>query len=188
MGPSSSSEQAPMEERMSLAAYLGTPETTRPRELAYGLLREPATPNYVHQLVAGRLFRRLDAHVRRRNLGQVVAAPIDVILDPDRALVVQPDLLFVSHARADRCRDRIWGAPDLVVEVLSDSTRRHDSTTKLAWYRQYGVQECWLVDPVGREVVVHEFPDRIGTFLEDAVIQSGVLPRLGLRARRAFEG
>jgi Uma2 family endonuclease len=176
-----------MTDWMPVSAYLATPESNRPQELAYGVLREPATPSYLHQLVAGRVFRRLDSHVRHRDLGRVVAAPMDVILDVQRALVVQPDVLFVSRRRADRCRDRIWGAPDLVVEVLSDSTRRHDSTTKIGWYREYGVRECWLVDPVAREIVVHNFSEGARTYLDDEIVRSPVLPRLRLRARKAFE-
>ena len=118
-----------MSRRLSLAAYLATEETNRPQELAYGILREPPAPGFDHQIIVGRTHVALDRHVRRYGLGVVVLSPVDVILDRKRALVVQPDIVFVSKDRREICADRIWGAPDLVVEVLSTFRRRHDRVT-----------------------------------------------------------
>ena len=84
-------------------------------------------------------------------------APVDVVLDRDRALIVQPDVLFVSAARLSIIRDQVWGAPDLVAEVLSHSTKHRDRGEKLGWYRQYGVRECWLVDLYDDSVTVVDF-------------------------------
>jgi hypothetical protein len=90
--------------------YLTGEETNRPQELTYGVLREPPTPTFEHQMMVGALYDRLNRHVRTYRLGRVVLSPMDVILDVDRALVVQPDVLFVSTEREAICRDRIWGA------------------------------------------------------------------------------
>lgn len=68
--------------------------------------------------------------------------------------MVQPDVLFVAKARTDILRHQVWGAPDLVVEVASRRTVVRDRTTKLRWYRRYGVGECWLVDPDRRLIIV----------------------------------
>src|SRR5690242_2026306 len=127
----SSSSEARMLRRLTVDEYLATEETSRPQELAYGILREPAAPSFAHQQVVGRLFRRLSDHVERRGLGIVAASPVDVVLDVERALVVQPDVLFVSAARQSICRDRVWGAPDLAIEVLSQGNHRHDRVTKV---------------------------------------------------------
>src|SRR5688572_21546716 len=113
MGPSSSREERAMERRMTVEEYLTGVETNRPQELAYGILREPAAPGYHHQVIVGRLHVQLDAHIRAGNAGRLVLSPIDVILDVPRALVVQPDLVFVAAARSAICSDRIWGPPDL---------------------------------------------------------------------------
>jgi Uma2 family endonuclease len=179
-----------MAEKLPLAAYLAGDETTRPQELAYGILREPPAPGFEHQLVVGRTYQRLDRHVRRRRAGRVVASPIDVILDAERALVVQPDVVFVSTPRVDLCQERIWGAPDLVVEVLSPGTRRHDESEKVSWFRQYGVRECWLVDPVAREIKVLDLPrpdvpPRV--FEGGEAVRSAVLPGLRVRPDDVFE-
>jgi Uma2 family endonuclease len=134
-------------ERLNVNEYFRRPESLRPMELVYGIVREPPAPRYGHQSVVTRLTALLHAHVRERALGQVCVSPVDVVLDRYAALVVQPDIVFVAQERLHIIRDRIWGSPDLVVEVLSLRTAVHDRTTKLRWYRRYGVRECWLVDP-----------------------------------------
>ena len=102
---------------------------------------------------------------------------------------MQPDVLFVSTARLSIVRNQVWGAPDLVVEVLSLGTADHDRGEKLQWYRQYGVRECWLVDLPKGAVVVNDFTgafpvERISMNVES--IQSSVLPDLRLNAYGIF--
>jgi Uma2 family endonuclease len=177
--------------RITVPEYLTGEETNRPQELAYGVLREPATPTFEHQLIVGALFRRLDQHVRRFRLGRVVLSPMDVILDFERALVVQPDLLFVSTEHEAICRDRIWGAPDLTIEVLSQGNQRHDRIVKAEWYRQYGVREYWLVDLIARQVEVRELMTEepgARVFEGRQLVRSRVLPRLRLKVADVFAG
>jgi Uma2 family endonuclease len=101
--------------------------------------------------------------------------------------VVQPDVVFISTDRREISAGRIWGAPALVVEVLSTFRRRHDRVTKVRWYRQYGVRECWIVDPVARTVEVLDLASSgAGMFEGLQLVRSRVLPRLRLRADRAF--
>jgi len=102
--------------------YLNTDETNRKRELRFGRLREPPAPFFSHQQLVLRVARLLSSHVEPRNLGAVAIAPIDVILDADKHLVVQPDVVFVARERQAIVQNQIWGAPDLVVEVLSIGT------------------------------------------------------------------
>ena len=178
-----------MERRTTVDQYLAGEETNRPQELAYGLLREPPAPGFAHQVIVGRLHVALDAHVRAARLGRVVESPVDVILDADRALVVQPDLVFVSAARLGICRDQIWGPPDLVVEVLSTSNRRHDRTVKVGWYQHYGVRECWLVDPIAGTIEVVDCSDGSPVprlFDGSDLVRSYVLPDLQMTAAAAF--
>jgi Uma2 family endonuclease len=136
-------------DRITVREYFRKPESLRPMELVFGVVREPPAPAYGHQSIVTRLTALLDRHVRGLDLGDVCVSPVDVVLDAAAALVVQPDIVFVSRLRRRIVRDRIWGAPDLVVEVLSARTATRDRTTKLRWYRRYGVREYWLVDPAG---------------------------------------
>ena len=178
-----------MADRITLDTYLAGEETTRLRELVYGVVREPPAPGFSHQIVVGRVYVRLERHVRWLALGQVVQSPVDVVLDREHDLVVQPDVVFIAEDRLGMCVDRVWGAPDLAVEVLSMGTRRHDSTVKLGWFQQYGVRECWLVDPIACRVEVVDLagPGRVSrTFGERQIVRSAVLPRLRLRAADIF--
>jgi Uma2 family endonuclease len=163
--------------RLTVGEYLDLPETVSPMELVHGIVRDAPSPDFPHQSVVTRLGALLYGHVRQFGLGRVCLAPMDVVLDAKKALVVQPDIVFVSVARLQIIRGRIWGAPELVVEVLSPRTALRDRTTKLEWYRQYGVLESWLVDVDRRCVDVVDLtqPNRMTRFTGSASIQSAVL-------------
>ena len=164
---------------MTTMEYFQTPETVQPRELAFGVLRVADSPIVRHQRVVRDLTIALTAFARERRLGEVLPAPMDVILDRDRDLVVQPDLLFVSREREDIVYDKIFGAPDLVVEVLSPRPRIGDVEERVGWFARYGVRECWLVDIARREMVVLAFErGRVATRVRvapDVPIPSAVL-------------
>jgi Uma2 family endonuclease len=180
-----------MEYRITTEEYLRTEETNRPQELAFGVLREPPAPAYHHQMIVGTVYDALRHHVADERAGVVVLSPIDVILDAERHLVVQPDILFVAAARMGICREQIWGAPDLVIEVLSTSNRRHDREDKVGWYQHYGVRECWLIDPIARTVEVVDVSTMVRAFQlfdGERAIASAVLPRLRLTADVIFGG
>ena len=97
----------------------------------------------------------LEAH----RIGRVILSPMDVIFsDVD---VVEPDLLYVSQARADALTQvHVRGVPDLVVEVTSKSTRKRDETTKRRLYERVGVLEYWIVDPEIDVVRVYRRDDK----------------------------
>jgi Uma2 family endonuclease len=165
---------------MTLDEYLRTPETVLPAELRFGILHVAESPTPRHQSAVGRLFIALNAYVSARGIGQVWLSPLDVILDEDRALVVQPDLMFISNEREWIVRDRVRGAPDLVVEVLSPNPRVGKTEERVDWYAEYGVRECWLVHLDRREVTVITFADgdvaSRRVFLRREPITSSVLP------------
>ena len=165
---------------MTTQEYLATPETVVPQELAYGVLRVAESPLPIHQKAVAELFRALDSHVRARGLGEMWLSPLDVILDHERALVVQPDLLFISRERSSIVTDRVRGAPDLVVEVLSPNPRIGRLDERLGWFATYGVRECWAVHQLEKRLEVLRFDQgRIASrvsFVENAPIRSSVLP------------
>jgi Uma2 family endonuclease len=165
---------------MTTDEYFRQPETLQPAELAYGVMRVADAPSPRHQSAVADLFRALDEHVNERELGRMWLAPLDVVLDAERALIVQPDLLFISHAREVIVQDRVRGAPDLVIEVLSPNPRIGRTVEHITWFAAYGVRECWWVDTTRSEVTVMSFGDRRvearRTFTTAEPIRSRVLP------------
>jgi Uma2 family endonuclease len=181
---------APAPTLMTVDDYFNkTPETVKPMELVYGQLRAADSPTPHHQQAVLQLALALNAHVEERKLGRVWVAPLDVVLDHDRALIVQPDLFFVSNERESIIRDRVRGAPDLVIEVLSPYPRIGRTDERVGWFMQYGVRECWLVHQDQRSVRVIQFAERGYTepaiaskrdYLRKARIESAVLPDFAL--------
>jgi Uma2 family endonuclease len=165
---------------MSTEEYGRTPETVLPQELIYGVIRVADAPLPRHQAAVADVFRALDAHVRERQLGEVWLSPIDVILDEPRALVLQPDLLFISSERRETLTDRIRGAPDLVIEVLSPNPRIGSVNERIGWFAEYGVQECWLLYQLERRLEIGRCArgaiSERESFDDHTAIRSRVLP------------
>jgi Uma2 family endonuclease len=152
-----------------------------PTELIYGKLRVAESPLPRHQAVVFDLGLALAEHVRERKLGEIWLAPLDVILDAERALIVQPDLFFISNERADILTDRVRGAPDLVVEVLSPNPRIGKIGERLEWFARYGVSECWLVHQDESRVEVLNFDGNViarTRFDAKTPMRTRVLPEL----------
>ena len=132
------------------ADYLQTPDDVR-YELIEGELIVAPAPIPLHQRIGMRFSNRIGPFVETNALGELFASPTDVYLSDTNA--VQPDLLFVSAARADIITEtNVQGAPDLVIEIASPSTEERDRTIKRDLYAQFGVLEYWLADPVGETV------------------------------------
>ena len=134
--------------------YYSWPEGER-IELIDGVIYDMAAPTDVHQLITlemGSVFRE---YIRQKNGKCIpVVSPIDVQLDEDDKTMVQPDIIIVCD-RSKFKNGRIFGAPDLVVEVLSPSTRKNDLFLKLGKYANAGVREYWIINPVKKRVIVY---------------------------------
>jgi Uma2 family endonuclease len=129
------------------------PDDGKRHELVDGEHFVTPSPNTRHQTVLQSLNRILDAFVHERRLGKVFFAPFDVVFGLHD--VVEPDLIYISAEReAILTEANVQGAPDLVVEVLSPSGRRHDEVRKRDLYERGGVAEYWLVDPEAETVKV----------------------------------
>jgi Uma2 family endonuclease len=151
-------------------------------ELIDGVLIVIAGPSPMHQWVSHRLAVAFDRAVVEPGLGFIFAAPLDVQLGPQT--YVQPDLLVVLRERAGIIgATLIEGAPDLVVEIISASSRAIDRTRKLTLYARSGVREYWLVDLEARSVTVHAEPvgDRFARVERaDQTARSVILPGLAV--------
>lgn len=131
-----------------------------PSELIDGVIYNMASPALRHQSISGSIYRQLWNYVDAHG-GNCVPfiAPTDVRLDRDERTMVVPDVFVICQPDDDRMdNDKyINGAPDLIIEVLSPSTRRKDMFTKLYKYEKAGVREYWIVDPKKEKVIVYTF-------------------------------
>jgi Uma2 family endonuclease len=131
--------------------YEALPADGRRYELHDGELSVTPAPSPQHQRISGNLNEVLRQHVKARNLGEVLYAPIDCILG--ETTVVQPDLVYLDTARLSAVSARgIECPPTLVVEILSPATTVVDRSTKLQLYARYGVPYYWIVDPEARTI------------------------------------
>ena len=126
--------------------YARLPDDGWRYEIIEGELHMSPAPSADHQSIVAVLVRLIGVFIHQHDLGRVLLAPIDVML-PDLASPVQPDVLVVLKANLHIIRRRVEGVPDLVIEVLSPATARHDRTTKYRLYAEAGVTEYWIIDP-----------------------------------------
>ena len=133
--------------RWSLSEWLQLPEGPPFYELENGRLIQMPSPRREHQRVVAKLFNYLDKWCTVRQLGTVVME-VDVALPTGRGYI--PDIAFVRREReAELLAEdgKIHGAPDLVVEVLSEGSRSRDLFRKFEGYQEAGVRYYWIVDP-----------------------------------------
>jgi Uma2 family endonuclease len=105
------------------------------------------SPNWVHQRIIARLFRRVDDYIHAHELGEAFLSPLDVKLEP--GLVLQPDLLVVRNGELRRREDIIRHLL-LAIEIVSPSSARHDRVRKRPAYQRNRVPEYWIVDDMSQ--------------------------------------
>ena len=150
-----------------------------PSELIDGVIYNMASPALRHQSISGAIYRQLWNYVDSQG-GDCIPfiAPTDVRLDRDERTMVVPDVFVICQPDDDRMdNDKyINGAPDLIIEVLSPSTRRKDMFTKLHKYEEAGVREYWIVDPNKEKVIVYIFGEEsdVSLYRFDSEVPVGI--------------
>jgi len=144
----------PIDIRLTYEDFCLLPNDGKRYEIIDGELFVTPAPLTRHQLVLANLLYYLTDFVKKHGLGRVYPAPYDVVFSQHD--VVEPDIVYISNARACIVTEKnVQGAPDLVVEVLSESTSKIDRTTKLKLYGRYGVAEYWVIDPVALSAEIY---------------------------------
>ncbi|HKJ67960.1 MAG TPA: Uma2 family endonuclease, partial [bacterium] len=146
-------------------------------EIIEGELYVTPAPDTRHQKLIVRLTLAPGNEIEKNKLGHVFVAPTDVVLSMTN--VVQPDLCVIASDRSRIItRANIVEAPDLVIEVLSESTVAVDRGAKKTLYEQYAVREYWIVDPragaLEQYVLGEESLDLRGTFGQRDTLTSSV--------------
>ena len=178
--------------KLTYEDYVRIPDDGKRHEIIDGEHFVTAAPFIRHQDLVLRLAILLGSFVRDHRLGRLLIAPTDVILSPHD--IVQPDLLFISNERASILTEKnIQGAPDLVIEILSNSSRRLDEVLKRQAYERFGAREYWIFDPQSKTTQVWERTSeglrRRGLLSAAAgdVVTSPLLPGLEIPLAEIFE-
>jgi Uma2 family endonuclease len=138
--------------RWTYEDYLKLPDEKR-YEIINGELFMVPAPNLSHQDISRNLEYLMWNYVREKNLGVVYDAPVDVVLSEEN--VFQPDIVFVSRDNFGILKEKaIFGAPDLVVEIISPSSIYNDMNVKKEIYEKFGVKEYWIVDPANKAIQI----------------------------------
>jgi Uma2 family endonuclease len=140
--------------RLTYHDFVRLPDDGRRHEIIDGVHFVTPSPNLGHQELVLRLALALGHHLEDRpDRGRLFVAPLDVVFSFHD--VVEPDLVFVAPDQLDILTDQnIQGAPALVIEILSPSTRKRDQGIKRLLYDRSGVREYWLVDSATASVTV----------------------------------
>ncbi len=140
-------------------------------ELINGRLYEMPAPGFEHQDVLTLLLIKMRGYTDEKDLGKVLPAPFDVILSD--TVVVQPDIVFISKKNLKNVeRGRLFGTPDLVVEIVSPSSYYRDRYEKFGLYEKHGVKEYWIVLP--REKVIEVWCLKDGKYvLHSVAVEKG---------------
>jgi len=178
--------------RLTYEDFLQFPDDGKRHELIDGEHYVTASPNTKHQTIATNLVGLLWVYLQTHPISRVFSAPFDVVFS--NFDVVEPDLLYMSNERAATILTdaNTRGAPDLVVEIGSESTRKRDETIKRRLYEQFGVPEYWVIDPELDAVKVYRVDNayqRVAelTLERNDVLTSPLLPDLELPLAKIFE-
>ncbi len=131
--------------RTGMEAFKLMPEGTYCQLINDVLIMSPA-PTTPHARIQGKIYSILNNCVGQNQTGEVFFAPVDVYLNQKNAF--QPDIFYIENESKDIIKESgVYGAPDLVIEILSKGNRKTDLIKKKNVYEAAGVKEYWVVDP-----------------------------------------
>jgi Uma2 family endonuclease len=165
------------------------PESAGRTEIVDGDLVVSPPPSYDHQRIVTALTAIIYPFVKHRRLGEFYGAPVHIVLAAH--VNYEPDLCFVASKNLRRLQSPlIVGPPDLIIEVISEGSRSHDTVVKFRDYERFGVAEYWLVDPREGHIKVWELEQTryvlLGVFAPGEKIQTRVLNGLELDPAEIF--
>lgn len=138
--------------RTALEAFELMPEGTLCQIIDNKFIMSPA-PEYHHQSISSSIEMALAIFIIKNKLGEILHAPLDVYFDNEN--VFQPDILFISNENSSIIKnEKIKGAPDLIIEILSPATQKNDLGKKKDIYEKFGVKEYWTVQPKDKSTKV----------------------------------
>ena len=125
---------------------------------------------------------------RQKNEGIYISGPIEVILDDQNSF--QPDFIYISKERSEILKDYIYGAPDVVVEILWEKNAYYDLRPKKDTYEKYGIKEYIIIDPIQQNADIYLLNDGAYYLHQKAqtgeILKSTLLPGLEFKISELF--
>ncbi len=183
--------------KLTFDEWQALPETNQRYEIIDGMMSVPLSQTYFHQRLLLRITARLDDFVEQNGLGEVLPAPLDVLIQREPLRTRQPDILYLDSQQAPgKTREEVIDirfvevAPVLTIEILSPSNTRRELASRLGDYQQIGVRECWLFDPYSQTAEITaldgEEPRSAAVFGGEDMLRSDLLPGFELGLREIF--
>ncbi|HSR68023.1 MAG TPA: Uma2 family endonuclease [Acidobacteriota bacterium] len=176
--------------KLSYQDYLALPDDGKRYEIIEGDLYVTPSPTTRHQRISKRILFLLMQELEEHGEGEVFNAPCDVLLDEHN--VIQPDLIFVRQDNEAIVKEKnIQGTPDLLVEIVSPSTRRTDVMIKSRLYARFQVPHYWIVDPDLDRIEAFDLSEEgeyqlVKTFSSPEVLQLEAFPNLKIPLKAIF--
>jgi Uma2 family endonuclease len=179
----------PKQGEWTYSHYMAMPDDGQRYEIIDGVLYMSPSPNRGHQGASMRIGTYLTMHVDFAGLGEVLAAPFDVKLA--FKTVVQPDVMvFLYKKDAEGELKELDDIPDLVIELASPGTRKHDRQRKFQAYERAGIREYWIVEPNRRSIEVFVLDGgtycKVGVFSGEQTVSSQVVPDFPVPVQQFF--
>lgn len=182
---------------LTFEEWANLPESKLHYEIVDGVMYMAPGVTYFHQQISGRIFVPLFNFVAANRLGEVLAPPLDVLIQRAPLRTRQPDILFMSSRRLSVSGAEeaiaikfLEVAPDVVVEVLSPSETRRILADKLRDYQRIGVLECWLFSQSAKTAEIVDLtggePKTTAVFDRSQTFRSNRLPGFELNLREVF--
>jgi Uma2 family endonuclease len=154
----------------------------------YDLIMSPS-PNPFHQAIAVRLGQIILNFLDNENSNDYLGSDVDVKFDDGN--VFRPDIVFISEVRKKEIlTDRIIGAPDMVIEILSPSNAYYDLRYKKDMYEKFGVKEYIIIDQLAETAELYSLANNVYVLYQKsqktAVLNSVLLPGLHFDLNKIF--
>lgn len=182
--------RGPTQGNWTYADWEQLPDDGNRYEIIEGALYVTTAPSFFHQWIIQHLYRKLGIPAEDAGLAYVALAPIGLLMpgcDP-----VQPDFVVILKQNADIIRDRrIFGVPDLIVEVISPGSAAYDEGVKLEAYARAGVPEYAVIEPATRKLRLYtlDVPGEFAApreFGEGDMLSFACLPEITLNVSDLF--
>jgi Uma2 family endonuclease len=142
-----------------------------------GMIMVQSSATVAHERCFMNIATALATHAKRHNLGEVLGSRLIVMFDEEKRF--EPDIFFVSNMNIGKFGEHEFnGIPEMVVEIMSETTKKYDLTVKRDNYKENFVDEIVFVDPDANEILIdqlknNEYKSRV--VRENDAVESGVM-------------